>query len=1634
MPGSLQGRYIRLELIKINDLPLPSERIPAGFYVSINVDSKRHWKSPVRVVSSDESEVLGDIVILSPRQVPELSVEIRVSYELGRTLGNGEVVAKFETSWDELLDRGDEPFDISFPPVSDDHPSLTLKAAVLPSCDDQDSAPLDSIVECDIARETDVGHERFATYVTSKTVSHLNDAVEHFQLVLDQCPVGHPDRAGALTNLAWARLKGYTQKDLQDIDSITSLFREALVLRPQGHPDHPLYLYHVTEALSWRHIYQHTTADICESAQLYYKLLSLCPEGTYLRSIAAGANGVDYVIRECNKLPTDASDECIHLGRVVLELCPLGHQQRPLALSQLIAALGSRFKQCGSVNDLDECIQCGREAVSLCSEGNSHRAAYLIILADSLQSRLYHQNNPRDLNEAISLFEEALRLHPVGHIYHGLSLDRLGAVLINRFQRCDDVNDIIRAISHHREALTLCPPGSPGRTFTLNCLAVALKKRYDKLDASEDLDEAIDLFRISLQLRPHGHPLRDTILQNLSFALSSRFTQTQKDEDVEEAIRICQESLETLPSLHPERYFSYRCLHDAYLSRYSVQRKSADLSLAVENFRLASRHPTQGFPLRILGAIAWVRESELYQHESALEAYHTCLDLFNNHMMTRSSIISRREAVTAFRSAQSLPVDAASCAIRRDDPRRAVELLEQGRGHQWSLASRLRTPLEDLMSASPELANKLSEISKYLSDAQGSAGSADRAAADRAAIQYRKLQEQWGAVVADIRNLKGFSRFLLPPSYEDLQAAARHGPVTILIGSQYSCSAIIVMASGEPHHVPLPSVTLTDLKNLKDRFARAIRQASSMGPKVPRNDLIVLLRAVWDEIMLPIVNVLQHDLKLNRLPLILLATQPILLHRTIMPGSLEGQYIRLELIRINDLPLPSERIPAGFYVSINVDSKRHWKSPVRVVSSDESEVLGDIVILSPRQVPELSVEIRVSYELCRMLGNGEVVAKFETSLDELLDRGDEPFDISFPHVGDDHPSLTLKATVLPSCDNQDSAPLDSIDECKIARETDAGHERFATYVTSKTVSHLNDAVEHFQLVLDKCPVSHPDRAGALTNLAWARLKGYIRKDLQDIDSVTSLFREALVLRPQSHPDHLLYLYHITEALNWRHDYQHTTADIWANGVDYVIRECNKLPIDASDEGIHLQRVVLELCPLGNEHRPEALDKLAWALITRFEKCGSIDDLDECIQHRREAVSLCSEGHSKLEIYLNNLAYSLDNRFGHQGKNHDLDEAISLYEDVLRLRPVGHKSRGLSLNNLGLILLTRYNQDGDVNNINRAISLHREALTLRPPGNSHRDTTLNNLALALETRYNELDVGEDLNEAIDLYRDCLQLRQHKNEDVEEAIQICQETLVSLPPLHPDRHYSYLRLREAYMSRYRIQHDPTDLSLAMENFRMASRHPTQGFHERIWGAIRWIRQSELYQHESALEAYHTYLDLFNNHVMTRSSIISRREAATAFRSAQSLPVDAASCAIRRDDLRRAVELLEQGRGQQWSLASRLRTPLEDLMSASPELANKLSEISKLLSDVQGSAGSADRAAADRAAIQYRRLQEQWGAVVADIRNLKGFSRFLLPPSYEDLQAAARHGPVIILIASQYSSEESQGSLRQSNSTII
>jgi hypothetical protein len=117
----------------------------------------------------------------------------------------------------------------------------------------------------------------------------------------------------------------------------------------------------------------------------------------------------------------------------------------------------------------------------------------------------------------------------------------------------------------------------------------------------------------------------------------------------------------------------------------------------------------------------------------------------------------------------------------------------------------------------------------------------------------------------------------------------------------------------------------------------------------------------------------------------------------------------------------------------------------------------------------------------------------------------------------------------------------------------------------------------------------------------------------------------------------------------------------------------------------------------------------------------------------------------------------------------------------------------------LALVTRFHKRGDIDDITRAISLHRDALTLRPLGHSSRDTTLNNLALSLDTRYDKMHVSDDLNEAIDRYRESLRLAQLDD---------------------PERH--------------KTLHNPCSSShqpRAIENFRLASGRPTQGFPRRI-----------------------------------------------------------------------------------------------------------------------------------------------------------------------------------------------------------
>ncbi|KAG2150944.1 hypothetical protein DEU56DRAFT_581831 [Suillus clintonianus] len=115
-------RVLMLEVINGTDLLIPSHRIPAGLYVSVSTSSGQ-WNTTIKAPMADCSVAWNETFIICARPVKsfwwpmaffsststEVHFEIRASFEIERTLGQGQVVGTVNTTIEKLLEQ-DEHF------------------------------------------------------------------------------------------------------------------------------------------------------------------------------------------------------------------------------------------------------------------------------------------------------------------------------------------------------------------------------------------------------------------------------------------------------------------------------------------------------------------------------------------------------------------------------------------------------------------------------------------------------------------------------------------------------------------------------------------------------------------------------------------------------------------------------------------------------------------------------------------------------------------------------------------------------------------------------------------------------------------------------------------------------------------------------------------------------------------------------------------------------------------------------------------------------------------------------------------------------------------------------------------------------------------------------------------------------------------------------------------------------------------------------------------------------------------------------------------------------------------------------------------------------------------------------------
>ena len=188
-----------------------------------------------------------------------------------------------------------------------------------------------------------------------------------------------------------------------------------------------------------------------------------------------------------------------------------------------------------------------------------------------------------------------------------------------------------------------------------------------------------------------------------------------------------------------------------------------------------------------------------------------------------------------------------------------------------------------------------------------------------------------------------------------------------------------------------------------------------------------------------------------------------------------------------------------------------------------------------------------------------------------------------------------------------------------------------------------------------------------------------------------------------------------------------------------------------------------------------------------------------------------------------------------------------------------------------------------------------------------------------------------------------------------------------------------------------------------------------------------------HPSAAIAYETTMSLLEKTLIFCPTLQTQHHRlAHAFSERRRFPSDYASYLIGNGQIEQAIETLERGRALIWSEMRGFRTSTDHLRAANPALADKFTDVNRRLESVTTSVAQNDDDESGRSELEagtgphqhsigylvltHRKLLEERSSLISHIQSLPGFEHFLKLPSFDAINSAASHGPVIIVNQAQ------------------
>ena len=331
-----------------------------------------------------------------------------------------------------------------------------------------------------------------------------------------------------------------------------------------------------------------------------------------------------------------------------------------------------------------------------------------------------------------------------------------------------------------------------------------------------DIKDGIKYCRLLLVSRPLSD-IAESAQMALGVLLYRAFQLTHKIGYLNEAISSTRNGVNTIESLALDsRIAIVRGLITFLSARLELLRHEEDLHELMQLFPTAADHSLGGPHAQLTKLSEWATIARRFGHPSASTAYDRAMSLFQSSLTFVPTLDKQHSRLIATRgNLESIPLDYTSYHIDNGLLEQTVETLERGRGLLWSELRGLRTSIDQIRLANPDLAGKFSAVNRELetlaltfslnSDAHGNNDLERMDPYGHGVIRKQKLLDDREKLISQIQGLSGFDTFLKPPPFDTLRSTASHGPVIIISHCEWRSDILILL-----HNSPPSLITTSD--------------------------------------------------------------------------------------------------------------------------------------------------------------------------------------------------------------------------------------------------------------------------------------------------------------------------------------------------------------------------------------------------------------------------------------------------------------------------------------------------------------------------------------------------------------------------------------------------------------------------------------------------------------------------------------------------------------------------------------------------------------------------------------------------------------------------------------------------------